>query len=68
MPEQISYKRRPGIYGGRPLVPVDNTLGRQFEVAAPDMARVTDITYIRTCEGFAYLAGNRPIVTAESSP
>ncbi len=35
---------------------VDNTLARQFDVAAPDKAWVTDITYIRTLEGFAYLA------------
>lgn len=53
---QIGYKRRPGIYGGRPSVVVDNALDRQFDVAAPDTAWVTDITYIRTCEGFAYLA------------
>lgn len=53
---QIGYKRRPGIYGGRPSVVVDNTLDRQFDLAAPDTAWVTDITYIRTCEGFAYLA------------
>jgi putative transposase len=53
---QIGYKRRPGIYGGRPSVAIDNTLDRQFDVAAPDKAWVTDITYIRTCEGFAYLA------------
>jgi putative transposase len=39
----------------RPLV-VDNTLDRQFDVAAPDRIWVTDITYIRTLEGFAYLA------------
>ncbi len=31
-------------------------LDRQFDVAAPDRAGVTDITYIRTLEGFAYLA------------
>jgi putative transposase len=53
---QIGYKRRPGIYGGRPFVVIDNTLDRQFDVEAPDKAWVTDITYIRTCEGFAYLA------------
>ena len=53
---QIGYKSRPGIYGGRPSVVVDNTLDRQFDVKAPDTAWVTDITYIRTCEGFAYLA------------
>ena len=35
---------------------VDNTLDRQFDVAAPDRVWVTDITYIRTLEGFAYLA------------
>jgi hypothetical protein len=53
---QIGYKRRPGIYGGRPSVVIDNTLDRQFDVEAPDKAWVTDITYIRTNEGFAYLA------------
>ena len=35
---------------------VDNTLDRQFVVAIPDKVWVTDITYIRTQEGFAYLA------------
>lgn len=34
---QIGYKRRPGRYGGRPAVVIDNALDRQFEVAAPDM-------------------------------
>ncbi len=53
---QIGYKRRPGSYGGKPSLAVDNTLDRQFDVAAPDRAWVTDITYIRTLEGFAYLA------------
>lgn len=51
---QIGYKRRPGIYGGRPAVAIDNTLDPQFDVAARDTTWVTDITYIRTCEGFAY--------------
>jgi putative transposase len=53
---QIGYKRRPGKYGGKPSVVVDNTLDRQFDVEAPDTVWVTDITYIRTQEGFAYLA------------
>ena len=53
---QIGYKKKPGQYSGKPSVVVDNTLNRQFEVAAPDRAWVTDITYIRTHEGFAYLA------------
>jgi putative transposase len=50
------YKRRLGSYGGRPSVVVDNTLDRQFDVAAPDKVWVSDITYIRTYEGFLYLA------------
>ena len=41
---QIGYKRRPGSYGGKPSVVVDNTLDRQFDVAAPDRIWVTDIT------------------------
>jgi putative transposase len=53
---QIGYKRRPGSYGGKPSVVVNNTLDRQFNVDAPDTAWVTDITYIKTNEGFAYLA------------
>ena len=53
---QIGYKRRPGRYGGRPAVVADNTLDRQFEIDAPDTVWVTDITYIRTHEGWSYLA------------
>ena len=53
---QIGYKRRPGRYGGRPSIAVDNTLERQFNVGAPDRVWVIDITYVRTQEGFAYLA------------
>ena len=53
---QIGYKRRPGKYGGKPSVIIDNTLNRQFEVNAPDRVWVTDITYIKTYEGFAYLS------------
>lgn len=53
---QIGYKRQPGKYGGKPSVIVDNTLDRQFDVTTPDRVWVTDITYIRTYEGFAYLA------------
>jgi putative transposase len=33
---KIGYKRRPGKYGGKPSVVVDNTLNRQFDVAAPN--------------------------------
>jgi len=53
---QIGYKRRPGSHGGKPSLVVDNTLDRQFDVDAPDRIWITDITYIRTLEGFAYLA------------
>lgn len=53
---QIGYKRRPGKYGGKPSIVVDNTLNRQFDVDAPDHFWVTDITYIKTQEGFSYLA------------
>jgi putative transposase len=52
---QIGYKKKPGPHGGKPSVVVDNTLDRQFAVEVPDQAWVTDITYIRTHEGFAYL-------------
>ena len=53
---QIGYKRRPGSSGGRPSAVTANTQDRQFDVAQADQAWVTDITYIRTMEGFAYLA------------
>jgi len=53
---QIGYERRPGRYGGKPAVVADNTLDRQFEVDAPDTVWVTDITYIKTHEGWSYLA------------
>ena len=53
---EIGYKRKSGKYGGRPSVVVDNTLDRQFDVAAPDTAWVSDTTYIKTYEGFLSLA------------
>ena len=53
---EIGYKRKPGKYGGKPSVVVDNTLDRRFDVAEPDTAWVSDITYIKTYEGFLYLA------------
>ena len=34
----------------------ENVLDRKFEVAAPDVAWVTDITYVWTAEGWLYLA------------
>lgn len=53
---QIGYKRRPDSYGGKPSLVDDNALDRQFDVDAPDRIWVPHITYIRTLEGFAYLA------------
>ncbi|WP_085940843.1 IS3 family transposase, partial [Vreelandella boliviensis] len=54
---QTGYRRRPGGYGGgKPAVVSPNHLDRQFEVKAPNVAWVTDITYIRTYEGWLYLA------------
>jgi putative transposase len=41
---------------GRPSAIVPNHLQREFDVASPDQAWVTDITYIRTWEGWLYLA------------
>lgn len=53
---QTGYRRRPGHYGGRPTVVAPNHLARQFDVTEPNNAWVTDITYIRTHEGWLYLA------------
>ena len=39
-----SAASRPGVYGGKLSVVVDNTLDRQFDVDAPDRVWVTDIT------------------------
>jgi len=52
---QIDYRKKPGVYGGKPSIVVDNTLDRQFAVDARDRAWVTDVTYLKTHEGFAYL-------------
>lgn len=53
---QIGYRRCPGRYGGKPAIVAENTLDRRFEVDVPDQAWVTDITYIRTHEGWLYLS------------
>jgi len=41
---------------GKPAVLVPNLLKRQFTVTRPNKAWVTDITYIRTWQGWPYLA------------
>ena len=53
---QVGYKRRPGKYGTKPAVVAANQLQQDFNVEAPDKVWVTDITYIRTHEGWLYLA------------
>ena len=53
---QVGYKRKPGSYGGSPAVVAENKLEQNFEVFAPNQVWVTDITYIKTHEGWLYLA------------
>ena len=53
---QIGYKRKAGFYGGKPAVVAPNHLARAFDVKVQDQAWVTDITYIKTHEGWLYLA------------
>lgn len=52
---QVGYKRRPGRYGGKPAVVAENLLEQRFEASEPDQVWVTDITYIKTHEGWLYL-------------
>ena len=53
---QSGYGRRPSMRGGKPAVVAPNHLQREFTVEAPNQSWVTDITYIRTHEGWLYLA------------
>jgi len=48
--------RRPRYVAGKVSIVAPNRLQRQFATPAPDVAWVTDITYIRTFEGWLYLA------------
>ena len=41
---------------GKPAVLIPNLLQRQFTATRPNTAWVTDITYIRTWQGWLYLA------------
>ena len=52
---QVGYRRRSYRYG-RPAVVATNQLEQNFDVEAPNQVWVTDITYIRTYEGWLYLA------------
>lgn len=52
---QIGYKRK-YIKGGKPSGIAENVLERDFAPTMPNTAWVSDITYVRTYEGFLYLA------------
>jgi len=52
---QVGYRRRT-YRCGRPAVVATNQLEQNFDVEAPNQVWVTDITYIRTHEGWLYLA------------
>ena len=52
---QTGYRRRQGHYG-KPAIVAPNRLEQQFDAQAPNQVWVTDITYIRTHEGWLYLA------------
>jgi putative transposase len=48
--------KAPRVIHGRPSIITPNKLKRAFTVDRPDHAWVTDITYIRTWQGWVYLA------------
>lgn len=48
--------KAPRVIHGRPSIITPNKLERAFTVERPDQAWVTDITYIRTWQGWLYLA------------
>ena len=52
---QVGYKR-PRYKSGQPAVLAENHLKQEFDVDALNQDWVTDITYIRTYEGWLYLA------------
>jgi putative transposase len=53
---QTGYGKRPRVSGGKPAVVAPNHLHQQFTITEPNRVWVTDITYIRTHEGWLYLA------------
>lgn len=48
--------KKPRHVTGRPSIIAPNRLNREFTVEQPDSAWVTDITYLRTWQGWLYLA------------
>ena len=53
---QVGYKRRRGSYGTKPSIVTPNVLQQSFDVAEPNKVWVTDITYIKTHEGWLFLS------------
>lgn len=53
---QTGYAKRRYKNGGAPSVVAPNHLQRKFDVIEPNKVWVTDITYLRTYEGWLYLA------------
>jgi putative transposase len=53
---QVGYRRRIGRYGSKPATVAENQLAQNFATTAPNRVWVTDITYVRTHEGWLYLA------------
>jgi len=52
----VGYGKRPRALNGPTGAVAGNVLSRAFNAPAPNQSWVTDITYIRTYEGFLYLA------------
>ncbi len=53
---QVGYGRKPRFQGGAECAAVTNLLDRQFEVSAPHTVWASDFMFIRTHEGWMYLA------------
>ncbi|MBU9843473.1 DDE-type integrase/transposase/recombinase, partial [Rahnella ecdela] len=53
---QTGYRKRRYYGGGKPSFASPNYLERQFVVPTPNTHWVSDMTYIRTHEGWLYLA------------
>ena len=53
---QVGYGRKPRFHAGPESRAAANVLDRQFDVTAPDTVWASDFTYIRTHEGWMYLA------------
>lgn len=53
---QVGYGRRPRVAGDKPAQIAPNRLEQRFDVSQPNTQWVTDITYLKTVEGWLYLA------------